>query len=92
MFPFPLFGGKRFALHLGDSVFQATYAVSDRTSVGGVTAGSFRCADGQGATQLAVTKELALTHRFVVEIAPAVPETVGLLAAVAIDRRFFTLR
>lgn len=91
-FPFPLFGGKRLTLSIGDRAWPARYAVEDRTSVGGISGGTFACKDADGAVQLAVTKELALAHRFVVQLGPAVPEAVGLLAAVAIDHRFFNLR
>ena len=91
-FPFPIFGGKRLALHLGDKVLPAKYVVEDRTRAGGISGGTFKCVDDQGAVWLAVTKELALTHKFVVQVAPTVPDAVGLLAAVAIDHRFFNLR
>lgn len=56
---------------------------------GGYFAGEFVCKDGTGNTVMKITKELSLRDKFRIEADESIPESLALLAAVAIDQRFF---
>jgi uncharacterized protein YxjI len=56
---------------------------------GGFLAGAFRCADASGNAVFEILKELSLRDKFRVQIHAALPPIVVLLAAVAIDQRYF---
>ena len=71
---------KTFTLKSGDKEYQAD---------GGYLAGEFVCKDEQGAVVMKITKELALRDKFRIEADETIPAPLALLAAVAIDQRFF---
>ena len=78
---FPLLALKqRMALSVGGQEY---------TAEGGFLAGAFRCADASGNTVFEILKELSLRDKFRVQIHGDLPEIVILLAAVAIDQRYF---
>jgi hypothetical protein len=90
-FPSPLsFKGKTFALHTADAVYRARYEATDRA--GKISSGVFRCADDRGEVALEIEKQLTLKHRFSVRFAPAMPREIAVLAAVAVDQRFFRMQ
>lgn len=78
---FPLLALKKsFTLKTGDQEYQAD---------GGYLAGEFVCKDAAGNVVLKITKELSLRDKFRIETNQAIPTPLALLAAVAVDQRFF---
>jgi uncharacterized protein YxjI len=78
---FPLIALKKgFTLTVGDATIQAD---------GGFLGGEFECKDANGHTVMKITKQLSLRDKFAVQTSGAVPRDVALLAAVAIDQKFF---
>jgi uncharacterized protein YxjI len=78
---FPMLALKKsFTLHANDQEYKAD---------GGYTAGEFVCKNGAGEVVLKITKQLALRDKFRIEAAESIPTSLALLAAVAIDQRFF---
>lgn len=78
---FPMLALKKtFTLHANDQEYKAD---------GGYLAGEFVCKDGAGEVVLKITKQLALRDKFRIEAAPRIPTSLALLAAVAVDQRFF---
>ena len=78
---FPLFAIKKgFTIAVGD----ASYKVD-----GGFLGGEFSCAGPDGVVVLAIRKQLAIRDKFAVSTNGALPRDVALLAAVAIDQKFF---
>lgn len=78
-FPFLSFIAK-FTLTIGDTVYNAK---------GGFTARNFSCIDAEGNTKFTIAKELAFRDKFNVAIDESMSEETAILAAVAIDQRFF---
>ena len=77
---FPLVALKKsFVLTLGRREFKAD---------GGILAGKFT-ANGASGPVLEIAKELSLKDKFRVNVAEEIPREVALLAAVAIDQKFF---
>ena len=81
---------KTFELHLGGAIYRSGYHVDD--TAGRVSSGTFRCADAAGELAVEITKELSLVHRFTVRFAPSVGRELSVLAAIAIDQRFFRMQ
>ena len=78
---FPLIALKRgFTLTVGDAKLEAD---------GGFLGGEIECTNDKGETVIKITKQLALRDKFAVQTTGAVPRDVALLAAVAIDQKFF---
>jgi len=79
---FPLIALKKsFTLALGDKQFKAD---------GGFLAGTFKCTNAQGEIVLQIAKQLSLKDKFQVSHEPSqIPREVALMAAVAIDQKFF---
>ena len=78
---FPLIALKqRMTLQVGGREYVAD---------GGFLAGAFRCADENGNVVFEILKELSLRDKFRVQIHAELPPIVILLAAVAIDQRYF---
>jgi uncharacterized protein YxjI len=78
---FPMFAFKKgFTLTVGDKEFKAD---------GGFLGGEFKCVDAHGQTVMVIAKQLSLKDKFAVQSTGALPRDVALLAAVAIDQRFF---
>jgi len=78
---FPLVQFKKsFTIAVGDAEYKAD---------GGFFGGEFKCTDGQGNPVLVIAKQLSLRDKFAVTTNGALPREVALLAAVAIDQRFF---
>jgi uncharacterized protein YxjI len=78
---FPLIALKKsFVLTLGDKEYKAE---------GGILGGRFKCTDAEGHVILEIAKELALKDKFDVSVSNEIPAEVALLAAVAIDQKFF---
>lgn len=78
---FPLLALKKsFTLFANDQEYKAD---------GGYTAGEFVCKNGSGEVVLKITKQLSLRDKFRIEAAESIPAPLALLAAVAIDQRFF---
>jgi hypothetical protein len=71
---------KTFTLETGGQQYKAE---------GGILAGEFTCKNAHGEVVLTITKQLAFKDKFAVETSGAIPTQVALLAAVAIDQRFF---
>jgi len=78
---FPLIQLKKsFTLKVGTTEYKAD---------GGLLGRGFRVTDAQGETVLEIQKELALKDKFSVLANDRFPAEVALLAAVAIDQKFF---
>jgi uncharacterized protein YxjI len=78
---FPLIALKKsFVLTLGEHEYKAE---------GGILGGHFKCTDARGEVILEIAKELALKDKFSVSVSRDIPREVALLAAVAIDQKFF---
>jgi uncharacterized protein YxjI len=78
---FPLFGLKKgFALEAGAVRLEAR---------GGFVGGDFTCKSDAGDVVLAIKKKISLKDRFAIESSGAVPREVAVLAAVAVDQKFF---
>jgi uncharacterized protein YxjI len=71
---------KSFTLRADDKEYQAD---------GGYLAGEFVCKDDKGEVVMKITKQLSLRDRFRIETSETIPAPLALLAAVAIDQRFF---
>lgn len=56
---------------------------------GGYLAGEFVCTDDGGNVVMKITKQLSLRDRFRIEADERIPTQLALLAAVAVDQRFF---
>jgi uncharacterized protein YxjI len=79
---FPMFAFKKgFALTVGGVEYKAD---------GGFFGGEFKCSDPQGNVVFVIAKQLALRDKFAVTTTGVVPRDVALLAAIAIDQKFFT--
>ena len=78
-FPFFSFIAK-FTLTIGTETYNAK---------GGFTARKFSCTDAAGNIKFTVSKELAFRDKFMVTLDESIPEETAILAAVAIDQRFF---
>lgn len=81
---------KDFALHAGGKIYNSSYHVDD--TAGRVSSGTFRCVDDAGDVAVEITKELSLVHRFAVRFSATMGRELSILAAVAIDQRFFRLQ
>jgi uncharacterized protein YxjI len=79
---FPMIALKKsFTLTSGDKEYKAD---------GGYLAGEFVCKDeATGEVVMKITKELSLRDKFRIQAAESIPGELALLAAVAIDQRFF---
>jgi uncharacterized protein YxjI len=78
---FPMIALKKsFTLHANDKEYKAD---------GGYLAGELVCKDPAGEVVLKITKQLALRDKFRIEADESIPAPLALLAAVAIDQRFF---
>jgi uncharacterized protein YxjI len=78
---FPLLALKKsFTLKAGDKEYKAD---------GGWLGGEFTCKDDKGETVLVIKKELSLRDKFSIQASDDLPAQLALLAAVAIDQRFF---
>ena len=71
---------KSFTLRAGDKEYQAD---------GGIFAGEFVCKDAEGAVVMKISKQASLRDKFRIEADESIPQPLALLAAVAIDQRFF---
>jgi uncharacterized protein YxjI len=79
---FPLFGLKKgFELSAGDV---------DVAAQGGFVGGDFAGKTKSGELVLSIKKKLSLKERFAIEVSEALPREVALLAAVAVDQKFFS--
>jgi uncharacterized protein YxjI len=79
---FPMFAFKKgFTLTVGHNEYKAD---------GGFFGGEFKCSDARGNVVLVIAKQLALRDKFAVTTSGVLPRDVALLAAVAIDQKFFT--
>jgi hypothetical protein len=56
---------------------------------GGYLAGELVCKDDSGHVVLKITKQLSLRDKFRIEADESIPSQLALLAAVAVDQRFF---
>jgi uncharacterized protein YxjI len=56
---------------------------------GGYLAGEFVCKDDAGNVVMKITKQLSLRDKFRIEADDSIPSQLALLAAVAVDQRFF---
>ncbi len=78
---FPLIQLKKsFTLRVGATEYKAD---------GGLLGRGFKITNGQGETVLEIQKELALKDKFSVVAGDQIPAEIALLAAVAIDQKFF---
>ncbi len=78
---FPLFGLKKgFALEASGAKLEAQ---------GSFAGGAFECKSGGGDVLLSIKKKLSIKDKFSIETSGAVPREVALLAAVAVDQKFF---
>jgi len=78
---FPLMSLKKsFSLKVGDHEYKAE---------GGFFGGTFKCTDPAGQTVLEISKQASLRDKFAVTVNDPIPAEVALMAAVAIDQRFF---
>ena len=78
---FPLLALKKsFTLQAGGKEYAAD---------GGYLAGEFVCKDDAGNVVMKITKQLALRDKFRIEADESIPTPLALLAAVAVDQRFF---
>ena len=71
---------KSFTLRANDKEYTAD---------GGYLAGEFVCKDDAGDVVMKITKQLSLRDKFRIEAAENIPAPLALLAAVAVDQRFF---
>ena len=71
---------KTFTLRAGDKEYQAD---------GGIFVGEFVCKDEGGAVVMKISKQASLRDKFRIEADESIPQPLALLAAVAIDQRFF---
>ncbi len=78
-FPFFSFIAK-FSLSAGGQTYAAK---------GGIMARNFSCVDASGTVKFTISKDFALRDRFTVTLDDSFPEETAILAAVAIDQRFF---
>ncbi len=79
---FPMFAFKKgFTLTVGANEYKAD---------GGFFGGEFKCSDAQGNVVLVIAKQLALRDKFAVTTNGVLPRDVALLAAIAIDQKFFS--
>jgi uncharacterized protein YxjI len=79
---FPMFQFKKsFTLTVGKTEYKAE---------GDVMATEFRCNDSAGNPVMVINKQATLRDRFAVSVGGDLPREVALLAAVAIDQRFFS--
>jgi uncharacterized protein YxjI len=81
-FPFVAFF-KRFSLITGGRTYQAK---------GSITAWHFNCADESGKAIFSISKEFAFRDKFTVDVDESMPKEVGILAAIAVDQKFFQQR
>ena len=56
---------------------------------GGFLGGEFKCTDAGGNVVMTIAKQLSLRDKFAITTTGALPRELALLAAVAIDQRFF---
>ncbi len=78
---FPIFSFlAKFTMTLGNATYSAK---------GGFMARKFTCTDSSGAVKFTISKEWAFRDKFAVSIDESVPEEAAILAAVAIDQKFF---
>lgn len=78
---FPLIALKKsFTIAHGDRTYKAE---------GGFFGGEFKCVDEQGTPAMVIAKQLSFRDKFAVSTSGALPREVALLAAVAIDQKFF---
>jgi uncharacterized protein YxjI len=56
---------------------------------GGFSGGEFKCTDASGNVVMTIAKQLSLRDKFAITTTGALPRELALLAAVAIDQRFF---
>jgi len=78
---FPMLALKKtFTLQAGGKEYKAD---------GGYLAGEFVCKDDAGNIVMKITKQLALRDKFRIEADESLPTPLALLAAVAVDQRFF---
>jgi uncharacterized protein YxjI len=78
---FPMIALKKtFTLEVAGQEFKAD---------GGYLAGEFKCIDAQGNVVMVISKQLSLRDKFAISNTGAIPHAIALLAAVAIDQRFF---
>jgi uncharacterized protein YxjI len=78
-FPFFSFIAK-FTLAVGNASY---------TAKGGIMARKFSCVDDSGNVKFTISKEWSFRDKFAVSIDPSMPEEIAIMAAVAIDQRFF---
>jgi hypothetical protein len=84
-----LVGSLAFPLIALKKSFTLKSGEKEYTADGGYLAGEFVCKDEQGEVVMKITKQLALRDKFRIEAAETIPAPLALLAAVAIDQRFF---
>jgi uncharacterized protein YxjI len=78
---FPMLALKKgFTISAGGQEFKAD---------GGFLGGEFKCTDAQGNVVMTIAKQLSLRDKFAITTTGALPRELALLAAVAIDQRFF---
>jgi uncharacterized protein YxjI len=78
-FPFIAFF-KRFTLITGGKTFNVK---------GSITAWNFACTDESGKSILTISKEFAFRDKFAVTVDESVQKEVAILAAIAVDQKFF---
>ena len=78
---FPMIALKKgFTIRAGGQEFKAD---------GGFLGGEFKCTDQSGNVVMTIAKQLSLRDKFAIKTSGALPRELALLAAVAIDQRFF---
>jgi uncharacterized protein YxjI len=78
---FPLFGlRKGFAMEAGADKFEAQ---------GGFVSGDFACKGESGDVVLSIKKKVSIRDKFAIETSGAVAREVAVLAAVAVDQKFY---
>jgi uncharacterized protein YxjI len=69
--------------------FTLTSGTASYAAKGGFMARNFECKDQEGKVKFTISKEWAFRDKFTVSLEEPIAETTAILAAVAIDQRFF---
>lgn len=79
----------RFPLFSFIAKFTLTIGAASYVAKGGIMARNFTCQDQAGKTVFTISKDWAFRDRFTVALDESVAEETAILAAAAIDQRFF---
>ena len=84
-----LIGSLQFPMLALKKTFTLQAGTKEYKADGGYLAGEFVCKDDAGNVVMRISKQLALRDKFRIEADDSIPTPLALLAAVAVDQRFF---